>query len=140
MSHGGRYGGPDFVAANCDQASFRVEDLHGCAVVVACGEIDLYTAPRLREVLLVAVTSSAHRVVVDLSAVTFVDPIGLGTLASASKRTRTAHGSVCLVVGPSVAIRRILEVTRLTDLFEIHATLAEAVTEATVGDPPGTVA
>lgn len=108
-----------------DQAAFRVGDLKGCAVVVASGEIDLYTSPALHEAMLVAAVSS-HRVVLDLSAVTFLDSTGMGIMVGAQRRAREVNGSVCLV-SPIAAVRRVLEITRLDDVFVIHTSLDDAV-------------
>ena len=55
----------------------------GWFVLEVEGEIDMATAPKLRERLLAAVNDGAHRVVVDLSEVAFVDSTGLGVLIGA---------------------------------------------------------
>jgi anti-anti-sigma factor len=62
-----------------EQASFFLEGMDGCMVVFAVGEIDLVTSPMLLEVMVEAVDSRRH-VVVDLSAVSFLDSTGLGVL------------------------------------------------------------
>lgn len=71
----------------------------GVGVLTVSGEIDLATAPRLREHLVRLVTEHAGRpVVVDLSGVTFCDSLGVGVLVGAQRRARALQGEVRLVV------------------------------------------
>jgi anti-sigma B factor antagonist len=61
------------------------------------GEIDVYTAPRLRERLLEMVNSGEKHIVVDLGRVEFLDSTGLGVLVGAHRRLRARDGSLNLV-------------------------------------------
>ena len=71
----------------------------GVGVLAVSGEIDLATAPRLREHLVRLVTEHAGRpVVVDLSGLTFCDSLGLGMLVGAQRRARALQGEVRLVL------------------------------------------
>ena len=109
-----------------DYASFGLSHLDGCAVVVATGEIDLCTSPRLRDTLAGA-TDSADRVVVDMTAVTFLDSTGIGVLMGALRQHHhRQRGTLCLV-GPSGTVRRVLEITHLTKVFPIYPSVEEAV-------------
>ena len=63
-------------------ASFRLEEIRGRAVVVASGEIDMTTAPGLREALGAASQVSAQ-VVLDLTSVTFLDSSGIAVVLGA---------------------------------------------------------
>jgi anti-sigma B factor antagonist len=103
-----------------------LEQLEGVPVLRAVGEIDVSTAPALREQLF-ALPESDPRVIVDLSEVTFLDSTGLGVLISAHKRLRDApsHGEVALVV-TRPQITKVLEVTGLTLVFPLFASLSEA--------------
>ncbi len=97
----------------------------GVPVVSAGGEVDVSTAPRLREQL-ATLPVGARRVVVDLSDVTFLDSRGLGVLVAAWKKCRESGASLDLVVAkPQVA--KVLEITRLDDMFTIFPTLEEAL-------------
>ena len=93
-------------------------------VVVASGEIDIATSPALREALVAAAESSSN-VVVDLSAVTFLDSTGLGVLMGGF-RTLFGHGSMCLV-GPTGMVAKVLRVTRLDQVIPIHADVEGAL-------------
>lgn len=90
------------------------------------GEIDVSTAPELRDRLLDVAQNGHGTVVVDLSAVTFLDSTALGVLVSGLKRFRSAGGDLRLVVtGRSVA--KVLEITGLVDVFKIFDSADEAV-------------
>ena len=111
-------------------ASFRVEEMDKGAVVVASGEVDMSTAPALREALLSASRASA-RVVLDMTGVTFFDSSGLAVLVEALRSSdREQEGSPRLV-GPTPPVRRILDVTRVGQRLLIHETVAEALEQPT---------
>lgn len=90
------------------------------------GEIDVSTAPELRDRLVQINQRGASNVVVDLSEVTFLDSTGLGVLVSGLKRFRSGGGDLRLVVtGKSVS--KVLEITGLTEVFQIFDTAEAAV-------------
>jgi anti-sigma B factor antagonist len=70
----------------------------GRTVVEVSGEIDVYTAPKLREALLSLVDSGTYRLIVDMSGVEFLDSTGLGVLVGGLKRVRAHDGAIDLVV------------------------------------------
>jgi len=90
------------------------------------GRIAEREAALLEEELLAAVEDGATSVVVDLSDVPMIASAGLGALMMAHKQCRAKGGSVRLV-GPQPLVRQVLEITKLTKLFQIHATLADAL-------------
>jgi anti-sigma B factor antagonist len=75
--------------------------------------------------------SQARRVVIDLSGVEMIDAAGLGALISVAL---TAQASQCTVklAAPGDLIRQLLELTKLTSVFEVHPTL-DAATVASRG-------
>jgi anti-sigma B factor antagonist len=90
------------------------------------GEIDVSTAPELRDRLLGVAQDGHSTVVVDLSEVTFLDSTALGVLVSGLKRFRAAGGDLRLVVtGRSVT--KVLEITGLNEVFPIFDSVAGAV-------------
>ena len=88
-------------------------------VVRAAGELDVNTAPELREQLANLVSEGARRIVVDLTDVSFVDSTALSVLVSALKRLRQANGDLELA-SPKPSVRRVFEITGLTRLFTIR--------------------
>jgi anti-sigma B factor antagonist len=87
-------------------------------LVVLRGDLDLATAPELRECL-VKVIDEGARVVVDLEAVGFLDSAGLGILVGGLKRARTRGGELELVC-TSKDVLKPLEITGLDRVFTIH--------------------
>ena len=96
----------------------------GDVVVRAEGELDLATAPVLVRAASAALsTSSEPRLVVDLSAVTFIDAAGLRALLRVADRAAAARRDV-MVIEPAGAARRIFELLR--EAVEGH-TISEVV-------------
>jgi anti-sigma B factor antagonist len=99
-------------------------------VLVLAGEIDVATAPRLRDRLVQLVTQGPPRVVVDLQGVTFIDSMGLGALISGLKRAR-AHDGDLRLAGPSDHVAKVLAITRLDQAFVV----ADDLDAARAGNP-----
>lgn len=95
------------------------------AVLTVHGEVDVYTAPTLRERILTVISEGASTVVVDLSKVGFMDSTGLGVLVGALKRLRQSDGNL-IVVCDSEPVLKIFAVTGLTDVFGVVPSLDEA--------------
>lgn len=88
-------------------------------MVTASGELDLYTAPRLQTALAALLREPVDRVVVDLSGVEFCDSTGMNVLLAAMKRVKE-NGGTFELAAPRPAVRRILQVTGLDTVFDIH--------------------
>jgi anti-sigma B factor antagonist len=94
-------------------------------VVEAKGEVDLYTAPRLKEQLVQLVGGGRSRIAVDLEQVEFLDSTGLGVLIGGLKRAREAGGELALA-GPREPVRKVLSITGLDRVFPIHESVDHA--------------
>src|SRR5688572_4314787 len=97
------------------------------AIVDVKGEIDVYTAPKLREKLIELVSEGSYDVVVNLEGVDFLDSTGLGVLVGALKRVKAHDGSLSLVCTQD-KILKIFKITGLTKVFPIHGSVEEATT------------
>jgi anti-sigma B factor antagonist len=82
------------------------------------GELDIYTAPRLKEAVLAALEGGATSLAIDLSEVQFLDSTGLQVLMSAKKRTAERGGDVYLL-GVAGQIRRVFTLLSLERIFKI---------------------
>src|SRR3954453_21128162 len=102
-----------------------VTERDGWSGLAVGGEIDVATAPRLREQLIGLVNDGNHRIVVDLSAVDFLDSTGLGGLGGALKRVRTHDGDLSLVCDEP-RILKVFEITGLTKVFGMYGTVDQA--------------
>jgi anti-sigma B factor antagonist len=98
----------------------------GIEVVDVEGEIDVYTAPRLRELLIDLVNKNNYQLVVNMEKVEFLDSTGLGVLVGGLKRVRAHDGSLDLVCTQE-RILKIFRITGLTKVFGIHETVDVAI-------------
>src|SRR5450756_3112057 len=101
-------------------------DTPGSTVVAVGGEIDVYSAPKLRERLIALVDSGSYHLIVDMEAVEFLDSTGLGVLVGGLKRVRAHDGWIDLVCTQE-RILKIFRITGLTKVFGIHESVDQAI-------------
>ena len=111
------------------ELALDVKKMGSFSIVDVRGEIDVYTAPKLREKLIELVSEGSYNVVVNLEGVDFLDSTGLGVLVGALKRVKAHDGTLSLVCTQD-KILKIFKITGLTKVFPIH----ESVEEAASGD------
>jgi anti-sigma B factor antagonist len=99
------------------------------AVVAVRGEIHLATAPQFSEALTAVLADGRSRVVVDLTAVGFVDSTGLSVLLNALRRTTRAHGALVIACS-NPTVLRLFQVTHLDSTFVIVDTRDQALEQA----------
>jgi anti-sigma B factor antagonist len=87
-------------------------------VVAVRGEIDLFTAPELKQKLTDAIEGGKIRIVVDLTETTFLDSTALGVLIGAVKRLRSRDGAL-VIVNVDQNIAKTFEITGLDQIFTI---------------------
>ncbi|MBA2639363.1 MAG: STAS domain-containing protein [Nocardioidaceae bacterium] len=97
-------------------------------VIAVGGEIDVYTAPKLREALVELVNSGHYQLVVDVEAVDFLDSTGLGVLVGGLKRVRANDGHL-RVVCTQERLLKIFRITGLTKVLAIHDSVAAATAQ-----------
>jgi anti-sigma B factor antagonist len=98
----------------------------GIEVVDVEGEIDIYTAPRRRELLIELAGKGNYQLIVNLDKVGFLDSTGLGVLVGGLKRVRPHDGSLDLVCTQE-RILKIFRITGLTKVFGIYQTVDQAI-------------
>lgn len=96
------------------------------AVVELQGEIDIANAGYVRAELAYLIDSGRTDIVVDLTMVVSISSSGLGVLVATVKTVTAVGGRLQLVV-PGEHLRRILRITRLTQVFTVHRTLGAAL-------------
>ena len=94
----------------------------GVPVIQLEGEVDVYTAPQLKQQIIAALEAGSKQMVVDLSKVDYLDSTALGVMIGGLKRIRENDGDMVLVC-PSARIRRVFEITGLDKIFGIHDTV-----------------
>ena len=99
----------------------------GYVVAALSGELDIASAPALREQLLSLLRPAASRLIIDLSAVQYADASGLAVLVSSGRRAGLLGGSLRLAA-PSPEVARVLSVTGLNQHLDIFPTVQAAIT------------
>ena len=95
-------------------------------VLAVRGEIDLFTAPELKQVLAESIEAGRVRIIVDLTDTTFLDSTALGVLIGAVKRLRSRDGALA-IVNIDDNISKTFEITGLDQIFTIVPTRDEAI-------------
>lgn len=98
----------------------------GRTIVSVGGEIDVYTAPKLRDVISELVAEGNYRLIIDLEKVDFLDSTGLGVLVGGLKKARVHDGSVELICSQE-RLLKIFRITGLAKVFTIHDSEAAAL-------------
>lgn len=98
-----------------------------CAVLRIAGEVDVYSAPQLRDRVIQLLADGIPHIIADLREVDFLDSTGLGALVGSLKRLREQDGSLKLVTGEG-RIPQLFRLTGLVRVFALHQSVPEAIT------------
>jgi anti-sigma B factor antagonist len=94
-------------------------------VIKLTGDVDLQHSPKLRQLLDLKVSQKVPVVLLDFSEVRYIDSSGLATLVQYYKNSRSYSGRLA-VGGLSNRVNSIFELVRLSEIFEIYPSLADA--------------
>jgi len=97
----------------------------GTTIVDVTGDIDMRTSPGLRRTLLDSLKETP-RLVVNLREVRYVDSSGIASLVEVLKEARNTEKRLVLF-GLNKTVHQVLQLTRLTTIFEIRETEKEAL-------------
>lgn len=100
----------------------------GQVVVALRGELDVADAAGVAAVL-TEFAARERQVIVDLEGLQFIDSSGLAALVRAREHARHAGGDL-LLAAPQQQVLRVLTLTRLIDVFPVHACVEEAAHSA----------
>ena len=96
------------------------------AILDVTGEVDVFTAPKLRERIVQSIDQGHKKLIVNLDGVGFMDSTGLGTLVGGLKRMKERGGTLALVCS-NRPVLRILTITGLDAVFSIHESTDKAL-------------
>jgi anti-sigma B factor antagonist len=102
-----------------NQLQIRQEQLHGAKLLALRGELDIATSSDLDERLQMFVEAASEHLLIDLSALSFMDSMGLQVLLRA-RRKLGRQGRELVLVCPPGPILRLLVVTNLETAFNVH--------------------
>lgn len=105
--------------------TFEVKQQGPWTVLEVAGEIDLHSAPQVRNNINTRLEEGQTQIAMDLAGVEFIDSSGLAALISGQKKAVEASGSLVLV-SPTEPVKRALSVTGLDKIFKIYGSLDEA--------------
>ena len=107
--------------------TLNTRDEAGHTVLAVSGEVDVYTAPALRDRIADLLDSGQHQLVIDLGGVEFLDSTGLGVLVGGLKRVRLS------LVCPQERVLKLFRITGLDEVFTVHSTVDEALGSPSAG-------
>ena len=99
--------------------TLSTREVDGTTIVAVGGEIDVYTAPKLRDRITELVAEGIYTIVVDMESVEFLDSTGLGVLVGGLKKVRAHDGSLELICTQD-RLLKIFRITGLAKVFVIH--------------------
>lgn len=99
---------------------------YDAAVLTVRGDVDLYTAPLLRQAGLSVIDAGQPHLIIDLAGMPFIDSTGLGVLVGLLKPARASGGHVT-VAGANASVASILRVTSLHDAFRAAPTVTHVL-------------
>jgi len=117
---------------------FEIEDRRvreGIHVVAVTGEIDLFTAPEFKQRMAKPIEDGIARLIVDLTATTFIDSSSLGVLIGAHRRLKQRKGAL-VVVCDNDTIVKTFKITGLDGVFTLVPSLDDALDGDAVGAGP----
>ncbi len=101
--------------------SFPIEEKNGYAVVHLNGDVDLSRSPEARKAILSCLQKKAN-LLVDLSAVDYIDSSGIACLVEGYQITRKKNLDFALI-GVSDRAMNVLRLSRLDQVFPIYPSL-----------------
>ncbi len=107
--------------------AYEVRSQGGTTIVALSGDVDLDNSPKVRTVLLESVREK-RGVLVEMSAVSYIDSSGVASLVEAYQTARDGSTPFALVAVSDAAMR-VLELARLDRVFSIHASLTDALAD-----------
>jgi anti-sigma B factor antagonist len=99
--------------------TLATSEVEGATIIAVGGEIDVYTAPKLRDKITELVADGVYDIIVDMEAVEFLDSTGLGVLVGGLKKVRAHDGSLQLICTQD-RLLKIFRITGLAKVFVIH--------------------
>ncbi len=90
------------------------------------GEIDLYNAPEIKDIINKLIDEKKYNVVINLQEVSYIDSSGIGALISSLSNLKKYQGGL-KIINVFASVRKVFELTKLTSFFEIFDSEDEAI-------------
>ncbi len=90
------------------------------------GEIDLYNAPEIKDIINKLIEEMKYNVIINLEKVSYIDSSGIGALISSLSNLKKYQGGL-KIINVYASVRKVFELTKLTSFFEIYDTEEDAL-------------
>ena len=104
----------------------QAEEKEGYVLVTPVGELDVYTVPLFRKVVLKLEGDRRHDLIMDLTKLTFIDSSGLGSLIETFQKVQSADGEIAFVID-NPHMLKILKLVDLDKVLHIFPNLGRAL-------------
>ena len=99
--------------------TLTTRDVDGKTIVAVGGEIDVYTAPKLRDKITELVAAGVYDIVIDMEGVEFLDSTGLRLVLRWRALLAREERSLAIVCPPG-PVRKLFEVAGIADLLFLY--------------------
>jgi anti-sigma B factor antagonist len=106
--------------------TLTTREVDGRTLVAVGGEIDVYTAPKLRDKISELVAAGHATLIIDMEKVDFLDSTGLGVLVGGLKKVRALDGTMSLICNQD-RLLKIFRITGLAKVFTIYTSEEDAL-------------
>jgi len=90
------------------------------------GEIDLYNAPEIKDIIQKLIEAQKYNVIINLEKVSYIDSSGIGALISSLSNLKKYQGGL-KIINVYASVKKVFELTKLTSFFEIYESESEAL-------------
>lgn len=100
----------------------------GITILDIQGEIDLYNAPEIKDIIQKLIESQKYNVIINLEKVSYIDSSGIGALISSLSNLKKYQGGL-KIINVYASVKKVFELTKLTSFFEIYESESEALSK-----------
>lgn len=103
-----------------------IREVDSIPVISISGEVDLYNAKEIKQVLDQKIQEGKYEIVVDVSEVPFMDSSGIGTLVTGMYKLRKYYGGL-KVAGISGSVAKVFKLTGMESHLQVYESIEEAI-------------
>ena len=98
----------------------------GITILDIQGEIDLYNAPEIKDIIQKLIEAQKYNVIINLEKVSYIDSSGIGALISSLSNLKKYQGGL-KIINVYASVKKVFELTKLTSFFDIYESEGEAL-------------
>jgi anti-sigma B factor antagonist len=106
--------------------SIQIDQQNDIVIARLEGDIDLANTPTLSTTILEAIPNDALGLVVDLTAVRYIDSVGIRMLFTFVRSLHASRQGMAVALPPESPVRKLLKITHLDEAAVLRATIEEA--------------